>query len=56
MAYYVSFTAPSNKLNDKSLSDSIWYNYSYLPAGAVGYDFAYVLVLCLCEGDWFEEM
>ena len=59
MAYYVQFTAPNNKLNVKSSQGYIWYHYSHLSVGVVGYDFelsSWSVFVCVGGGDRFHEM
>ena len=56
MACDENFTAQNNKFNAKSLLDYIWYLYSPLSVGAVGYDLHYDPGLFLCGGDWFDKM
>ena len=51
MVYDVSFTAESNKLIVESLLDYIYYHYSNMSVGVVGYDFDYDLGSRLCRGD-----
>ena len=51
-----NFTTQSKNLNVKNLLGYIWYQYLNLFFGVIGHDFDYDLGLCLCGGDWFDEM
>ena len=47
----VSFTALNNELNVKSLVDFIWYHYSHMSVGVVGYNFDCDPGPGLCRGN-----
>ena len=52
MAYDISFTAPNNQLNLKSLLASVWHLYSVMSIGLVGYDLIMILAhTCVWEID-----
>ena len=56
MVHDINFTAPNNQLNFKSLLGYIWYLYSDMSDGVVGYDFVNDFGLFLCGEDRFNEM
>ena len=49
MFYDINFTALNNQLNFKRLLGYIWYLYSYMSVGVVGYDFDNHLGVCVGE-------
>ena len=56
MEYNINLPAPNNRLNFKSLLGCIWYLYSDMYFGVVGYGFDYDVGPCLCGGDRCDEM
>ena len=51
MVYDISYIIPNNYMNFKTLLRYIWYPYSNMSVGAVGYDIDYGFGPCLCGGD-----